>query len=409
MMRGSLSVGARLRGAAVVVTMFSGLVAAAPPALAAVDGPTTVAGLQNNCDEAGSSNPTFYANNHRMVVVPGSGRLLAVFDPHGSGQKLAWRDPDSTSWQVKTLFDGSGADETLNDRTASIALDGQGNAWVAWAGYSFSRISPVKMRQLTDLDAADGPQLGPIVTVEAAGMGSVAADLQFHGGLGFVMWNQRTADSTFELRAATFAPSSATPMIQDRAVLYRSSNASSSATLVPTGAGMRAVARTGKLKVYSYGGGTLWSAGSASVGMPSKSKPSAVALGDTILATFQSAPFNDNIVKVVRFSNTGSSVATSLTTSPGYMHPSIAADGTSAWVVMVKRATTERSVVSRRLTGATWEADITELNAGATDGGDYAWPNTVREVDGRLRFMVDGKRCPSSTQNNAVLAYQRTV
>jgi hypothetical protein len=143
--------------------------------------------------------------------------------------------------------------------------------------------------------------------------------------------------------------------------------------------------------------------------MPSKSKPSAVALGDAILATFQSAPFNDNIVKVVRFSNTGGSVATSLTTSTGYMHPAIAADGTSAWVVMVKRGTTERSVVSRQLTGATWGTDITELSSSATDGGDYAWPNTVREVDGRLRFMVDGKRCPSSTKRNAVLAYQRTV
>jgi hypothetical protein len=408
-MHANLSLRAPLRPAVVVVSVAVALVVAGQPALAVADGPSTVAGVSGTCDQSGSSNPTFYANNHRMLVVPGSGRVLAVFDPHGSGQKLAWRDSNSTSWQSKTLFDGSGADETLNDRTASIALDGNGDAWVAWAGYSFSLVSPVKMRRLTNLDAPEGPDLGPVVTVEPAGMGSVTVDLQFHGGVGFLVWNQRTGAFAYELRAATFAPTSATPDIQNRGTLYRSSNGSSSGTLVPTAAGMRVVARTGKLQVYSHVGGTQWSAGSSSVSMPSKSKPSAVSFGDEILVAFQSAPYNNDMVKVVRFSSTGGNATTSLSTSSGYMHPALAANGTNAWVVMVKIGATGRSVVSRRLAGPNWEGEVTELSPSVADGGDYAWPNTVREVDGRLRFLVDGKRCPTSAKRNAVLAYQRAV
>ena len=51
---------------------------------------------------AGSSNPTFYANNHRMVVTPG-GRQLALYDPDGSGVQLAWRD-GTGAWNQKSIF-----------------------------------------------------------------------------------------------------------------------------------------------------------------------------------------------------------------------------------------------------------------------------------------------------------------
>ena len=46
---------------------------------------TEVAGV---CE--GSSNPTFYPNSHRMAVV--SPRVLALYDPHGTGQQLVYRD-----------------------------------------------------------------------------------------------------------------------------------------------------------------------------------------------------------------------------------------------------------------------------------------------------------------------------
>jgi hypothetical protein len=43
----------------------------------------------------------------------------------------------------------------------------------------------------------------------------------------------------------------------------------------------------------------------------------------------------------------------------------------------------------------------------AEGGGGYAWPNLIRQTDGRLRLLVRG---PSAGPNQyAVLAYQRTL
>src|ERR687896_2270031 len=88
---------------------------------------TEVAGV---CE--GSSNPTFYPNSHRMVVV--SPRVLAVYDVHGTGQQLVYRD--SGPWRTETrgaVTDGYFPGPQKADRTGSIALarDARGNqhAW----------------------------------------------------------------------------------------------------------------------------------------------------------------------------------------------------------------------------------------------------------------------------------------
>ncbi|MGI8789775.1 MAG: hypothetical protein ACR2I4_02685, partial [Actinomycetota bacterium] len=74
--------------------------------------------------------------------------------------------------------------------------------------------------------------------------------------------------------------------------------------------------------------------------------------------------------------------------------------------VMVNRTT--NSVVSRARTGGSWGADVTEVGPAA--GGDYAWPNVLREpVGGYLRILIDGARCPTNTQQNQVLAYSRLL
>src|ERR687891_162331 len=69
------------------------LVASAPARAAQL---TEVAGT---CE--GSSNPTFYPNNHRLAVV--APRTLAVYDPHGTGQQLVYRD--SGPWRTDTRGD----------------------------------------------------------------------------------------------------------------------------------------------------------------------------------------------------------------------------------------------------------------------------------------------------------------
>ena len=367
----------------------------------------TAAGVVTTVAEPciGSSNPTFYSNNHRMVVTS-TGRRLAIFDPDGSGVHLAWSDGDAP-WSTKSIYGVS--DEAPSDRPASIALDGTGNAWVVWSGYNFSSPLPLRLRRLTNLDAPGGPTVGPVVTVQPAGQGNAFADLEFQGGRGFIVWLQRTGSTSYALKTIQFSQlNTDTPAFENPATLYSSSASTTSGTLVPTPAGMRVVARAGSLKVYSNTSGAQWAAGSASTKAPTKAKPSAIAFGNDILATFQAAPFKDDIVKVVRFSSTGSSVSSSLVTTRGYIHPSIAGNASGAWVVMVAKGTT-RTVVSRRLDGSSWGSDVTEISASVTNGGDYAYPNALREVDGTLRFLVDGKRCPSSGARNAVLAFERTV
>ena len=85
----------------------------------------------------------------------------------------------------------------------------------------------------------------------------------------------------------------------------------------------------------------------------------------------------------------------------GWRHPTIATDGTDAWIVMVRGS--DSAVVSRQFTpGTGWSGTDRVEIAGASGG--HAWPNAARTVDGRLRFMVQGA---SSGESSSVLAYQR--
>ena len=196
-----------------------------------------------------------------------------------------------------------------------------------------------------------------------------------------------------------------TPTLLDRTVLYSGSSNQTSATLVPTSAGMRAVARAGKLKLFRYDPASGWSPGSAQISAPAKTRPSAVAFGSDVLAAFQSS-FKPGAVKVARFSNDGNTASTSLNTGDGYVQPAIAADSSSAWVVMIRLASGS-SVVSRNLNGSTWDMDVAQITKGSADEGSFVRPNTLREVDGTLRFVV-AQRCTvtGGLQKSAVLSFE---
>jgi hypothetical protein len=409
----------RARTALVAAWMLAGSVVGSLPAHAADDGVTQVGADPCN---SGSSNPTFYSNNHRMEVTS-SGRLLALYDPHGTGVTMRWRDPGG-AWRSQTT--GSVSDghfpttNSLIDRPASIAVardpaTGAEHAWVVWSSYSFStnKIGALFLRRLSNLDSPSGPHVGPEVQLTPSGLGHVRVDLAFEstptGPRGVVTWLRRSGDSSYQLVTAWLSDLGETPTLVGETVHYTSSANQHTGTLTPTPGGVALVARTNKLRMFTHNALdplTVWGGGGAGVSAAAKARPSAVALASgEILATVESNT-TSHIVKVVRFNATGSTATTVLETPTGYAQPSIATNGVDAWVAMVRTGTD--TVVTRRMSGGTWSGDVTEITA-ATGGGDFASPNLVRHTDTHLRMLVDGKRCPSSARRNAVIAYQRTL
>ncbi|MGI8791096.1 MAG: hypothetical protein ACR2I4_09475, partial [Actinomycetota bacterium] len=153
------------------VVVLAALLASAPADASHEPKVTVVA---DDCD-GGSSNATGYASNKRLVVTK-SGRQLAIYDPHGSGMHLRWRDPGK-GWKGTTRGAFSNGNIVMsdgpNDRPASIALttaSGRQRAWIVWAGYDFARPSAVMMRRLTGLNDYRGPHIGPQVILEPQGL-----------------------------------------------------------------------------------------------------------------------------------------------------------------------------------------------------------------------------------------------
>ena len=366
-----------------------------------------------DCEPAGavpgSSNPTFYASNHRVVTTE-RGRVIVVYDGHGSGQQIRWRDSGG-SWQSRTTgasTNGYLAEELPNDRPASLAIgrDSQGNqhVWMVWSGYGEEHPSPVEMRRLSALDSSNGPDVGPRLAIEPVGI-NMRVDMAIAGGRGAIVWTRGTGAGGFELVATWFDDlDSDTPSLEDRAVLDPNAGAEATATLVPTPAGMRAVAVSGsKLEVWAHEGGTSWEAGSGDASVSPSARPSAIVTGSgDILAAVES---DAEVVEVVRFSSSGSSASESLRAS-GYLQPTIAGSGDRAWLVMVDAA--RERLVSRELSGGSWStSDRVEIGSGA--GGRLAWPNAQRATDGALRVLLDGRDCPDKENRNPVLYYQRST
>ena len=387
--------------------MVAGLVLIVPVTQAWSD----VAQVAASC--SGSSDSTLYANNHRLTASQG-GRLLGVYDPHGSGVQFVWRDP-AGAWQTSTtgsVTNGFFPGDISNDRPASIAVardtTGLEHAWVVWGGYTFSNVSAVKMRRLSNLDAPGGPSVGPEVTLEPAGLGNNRVDLAFVtsglGSRGAVSWTKKAGSSRYQLVVAWLSSlDTDTPSFVNRTVLYDSSS-DGTTTLVATSTGMRVVTvRASKFRIYQNDPSNpqVWTKSEAGPASSSSAKPSAVELssGETLAAA--ETDTSAHKVQVIKFDPSGTSATTSLATSSGYAQPSITTDGTRSWVFMVRHS--DKALVSRQLgpTG-TWGDYVTELPA-----GDYAWPNTIRSATTTLRLFADGARCPSSTGRNGVTYYER--
>lgn len=383
---------------------------------APVDGLSTVLDAM-----LGSSDPTYLPTNHRLELTAG-GRLLTVVGRHKSGVELRWRDPGG-SWQSRTT--GSSADGVLlsgtgtGDWPASIALarnsTGVQRAWVVWGRNSYSSLQPVRFAVLSDLDAPDGPRIGPVQTVDAPPLGAIKPDIAFEripggGERGALIWSRRTGDSAYEIVTSWFSDlDSDGPVVTDPTVILTSTSSSRYGTLVAAAGGAQAVVRgaSGRMTSYIHYAGaplTSWLAGAGGATIDG-GYPTATALSSGSVLAAAETNTATHVVTVQRFSSAGSPSPPELQLS-GYSQPTIASDGARAWIVMVRQA--DGLVVSREYSpDAGWSAQD-RVEIGPEGGGNHAWPNAIRVTDGRLRFVVRGPLGPS-LQQCAVLAFQRLL
>jgi hypothetical protein len=129
-----------------------------------------------------------------------------------------------------------------------------------------------------------------------------------------------------------------------------------------------------------------------------------VALGSGEVLAATETDDTNHVLTVQRFSTAGVPAPPELQLT-GYTQPTLTTDGTSAWLVMIRKS--DGYVVSRRLTAGTLWTPSDRVEIGAEGGGNYEFPNAVRRVSARLRFIVRGPA--GSASRSAVLAWQRPL
>lgn len=380
-----------------------------------IDGLSTVAGAYQ-----GSSSPTYYPS-HKHLAITAGGRQLAVHGLHSTGVQLTWRDP-AGSWRRYTTGDVSEglllSGANTGDRPASIVTvrdaGGVERAWAVWsaaAAYSSTIVAgPVQMRELTDLDSVAGPTVGPLLTVAAPDMGNYRADVAFEqtpGGVrGIVSWVRRTGLSSYELVVSDFDPASPAPAFSTPTVLTTYTGTSFSTTIVTTSIGAQVVTRlaNGRPTVFVHDPtGSTWTASAGGPYISFGSSVTAAATAGDEVVTVAEGDMTNHVVSVQRFAG-GQPKAVEVKFS-GYAQPTVASDGSSIWVAMVRQS--DGFIVSRSFSPATGWTTQDRVEIGAEGGGGYQWPNLQREGDGRLRLVTGAAGAASNTSR--VLAFQRPV
>ena len=368
----------------------------------------------------GSSDPTYFSTNHR-VAVTASGRLLTVYGLHRRGVQLEWKDPGG-AWSTRTT--GATGDGVLHDngqtgdRPASIAVapgpSGAEHAWVVWSGENTWSNAPVSMRRLSDLDSPSGPTVGPEVRIDTPAYGAYKPDIAFERGpdgtlRGTILWSRKVSDTVHEVVAAWFTDlGTDTPAVHGHRTLLSSSSSGRYGTLTATPNGMRAVTRTssGYLRMFGHNNSAAlsdwWSGATGTIPTDGYATPSATTLGSgEVLVAIESDSATGRVL-VQRFSTAGTAAAPELTVT-GYSHPTIASDGSRAWVVMVRRS--DGVIVSREYSPATGWATTDRVEVGPEGGGFYEYPNVLREATSSLVFVVRGPKADDT--HSSVLAYER--
>lgn len=395
---------------------------APPPPPTSDDGLTTVAP-----STVGSDEPTFFGMQHR-VVRTAAGRTLVVHGRHGDGVQLAWRDPGG-AWSNATqgaVTDGRVLRGTgTGDWPASIAIgrgaDGAEHAWVVWSGTvgAGETPRPVEIRHLSALDAAAGPVVGAVTRVaDPSAVGNGRADIAFEqlpsgATRGWVYWTRRlnSGDYSCEHYVASFDRIESDAPVVNAPTMLLSFNNRSLGSFVTSAAGLRLVMRSASSAVVVYrhdpavaSGG--WTSSSAGMSISTTTRPTAAALpnGDTVVVG--ETDTTNAVVKVQRFSSTGTPAPVELNIS-GYRQPTIAAMADGTAVVVAIRAA-DGALVSRTLTAgtSTWSgSDRVEL--GPEGGGNYQWPNAARQSNNTLRLIVRGPA--GGSYQSSVLSVVRTL
>jgi hypothetical protein len=370
----------------------------------------------------GSSDPTYYPTNHRLVRTA-AGRTIAIHGRHLEGVQLAWSD--GTGWRRSTR--GAAARGILlggtwtGDWPASIAIidaaDGSQHAWVAWSGTLFAgeQPRPVEVVHLTGLDAWSGPRASRAFTVAEPGLGNGRADIGFErlpdGSVrGHLAWVQRTGDGTEQVVTSSFDDvTSDAPTFSPPVALGPPTTERSWTTVVESPAGVRIAtgAAASGLTIWRRdgdGGATSWSPHATGVATAPKARPSIAALDDGSLLIAADTDVAQQVSSVWHVSANGD-VDPRRFDAAGYREPAVTTDGTRAWVVMVRAS--DGFVISRELDGGIWSDDVVEI--GPEGGGNHRWPNVPRRVDDALTFLVRGPQGDPESSPTAVLARHRPL
>ncbi|MBA2313596.1 MAG: hypothetical protein H0V97_12480, partial [Actinobacteria bacterium] len=122
------------------VALIGAMLSATGPAQAVTGGVVTEV---TDPVTSGSSDPTYYGSNHRMIVTD-QGREILVFGHHATGIKLKWKQTGALEWDGSLqVLEGEGT----GDFPASIALTGAGGseeAWVVYGYYGFGKVKPIR-------------------------------------------------------------------------------------------------------------------------------------------------------------------------------------------------------------------------------------------------------------------------
>jgi hypothetical protein len=339
----------------------------------------------------GSSDPTYFATNHRVAVTTG-GRILVPYGWHSEGVALGWQNTAGGAWNSEPLLEGTGTGDWPSSIVVRKGAGGTQRAWVVMGDTNFAGTNPIRMRVLTNLEAAAGPTVGPIVVVESSANGTAFADVALErrpaGPRGAVTFVRRVDANTFEVIVKWFTNLTATtPSFTGRRVILRSTSGRKQPTLVPTKAGLALLVRgaEGAITMYTHDRGqplTAWTRRGVGVRVASGSKHSATPMsnGDVVMAVEDRTAANH--ITVQRFKH-GGGVGTMLRMS-GYSMPTITSSGGDAWLVMIRNS--DGRIVSRHFNPISgWSA--VRVESGAPNVG-WRWPNTLRPMGGRLRFVV---------------------
>jgi hypothetical protein len=149
---------------------------------------------------------------------------------------------------------------------------------------------------------------------------------------------------------------------------------------------------------------TTWQAGAPGPALPSSSSPAGAALSDSSVVAAAVVDATNNVIEVQQFSASGGSVSR-LARLAGYLQPTVVSDGARVWLVAVR--VSDGALVSRAWSAAEGFAATDRVEVAGDAVGPIAWPNVLRQSDGRLRVLLEGGG--SSSTRSSVWSFQRAL